>query len=232
MSQTTYEKTTWEAGSTALSAENFNHLEQGVEDAHEMLANIFNAIYPVGSIYMSAELDTPAKVMEKFGGTWVAWGSGRVPVGVDTSQTEFDTVEETGGAKSVTLTAAQSGVPAHSHGLNSHKHTYAKPNANTGSHTLTINEIPSHDHVNGSWNYQSCAVGGTNGGVQRSEITYNSLKTDKTGGGGGHTHTISTTSTDSGAASGSTANNTAANASSAHNNLQPYITCFMYKRTE
>ena len=42
-----------------------------------------------------------------FGGTWVAWGAGRVPVGVDTTDTDFDTVEETGGTKSVTLTAAQ-----------------------------------------------------------------------------------------------------------------------------
>lgn len=59
-----------------------------------------------------------------------------------------------------TLTAAQSGVPAHAHGLNSHKHsvgahahglnshthTYAKPNTPTGSTTLTLNQIPSHSH--------------------------------------------------------------------------------------
>ena len=49
-------------------------------------------IYPVGSIYMSVDSTNPAQI---FGfGTWVAWGAGRVPVGVDTSQTEFDTVEE------------------------------------------------------------------------------------------------------------------------------------------
>ena len=43
-----------------------------------------------------------------FGGTWVAWGSGRVPVGVDTTQTEFKTVEKTGGSKY---------LQKHSHGL-------------------------------------------------------------------------------------------------------------------
>lgn len=32
-------------------------------------------------------------------GTWVAWGSGRVPVGVDTSDTDFDTAEKVGGSK-------------------------------------------------------------------------------------------------------------------------------------
>lgn len=39
-----------------------------------------------------------------FGGTWTSWGIGRVPVGVDTSQTEFKTVEKTGGEKTHTLT--------------------------------------------------------------------------------------------------------------------------------
>lgn len=40
------------------------------------------------------------------GTTWTAWGSGRVPVGVDTSQTEFSTVEKTGGDKTQILRAA------------------------------------------------------------------------------------------------------------------------------
>ncbi len=40
---------------------------------------------------------------------------GNVPVGYDAAQTEFDAIGETGGSKTVTLTSAQSGVPAHSH---------------------------------------------------------------------------------------------------------------------
>lgn len=51
--------------------------------------------YPVGAIYMSVSATNPGTV---FGGTWTAWGSGRFPVGVD-GTTDFDTVEETGGAK-------------------------------------------------------------------------------------------------------------------------------------
>lgn len=53
-------------------------------------------IYPIGSIYLSVNATNPSKY---FGGTWVAWGTGRVPVGVDTTQTEFSTVEKTGGSK-------------------------------------------------------------------------------------------------------------------------------------
>ena len=45
----------------------------------------FSAIYPVGSIYMSANNTSPASL---FGGTWQSWGSGRVPIGVNTSDSE------------------------------------------------------------------------------------------------------------------------------------------------
>lgn len=53
-------------------------------------------IYPVGSIYMSVNPKNPGTW---FGGTWVAWGSGRVPVGINTSDSSFNTVEKTGGSK-------------------------------------------------------------------------------------------------------------------------------------
>jgi microcystin-dependent protein len=43
---------------------------------------------------------------------------GRVPVGLDSSQTEFDVLGETGGLKAVTLTGAQSGTSVHGHGNN------------------------------------------------------------------------------------------------------------------
>lgn len=40
---------------------------------------------------------------------------GKVTVGFNSGETEFDALAETGGAKTVTLTSAQSGVPAHTH---------------------------------------------------------------------------------------------------------------------
>ena len=59
--------------------------------------DILNKVYPVGSIYMSVNSTNPS---ELFGGTWEAWGTGRVPVGINTSDTNFNTVEKTGGYKS------------------------------------------------------------------------------------------------------------------------------------
>lgn len=67
--------------------------------------------YPVGCIYISTVSTDPA---ELFGfGTWAAFGAGRVLVGINTGDADFDTVEETGGAKTHTLTVAE--MPAHAH---------------------------------------------------------------------------------------------------------------------
>lgn len=55
-------------------------------------------VYPVGSVYISVSSTNPGTL---FGGTWSAFGAGRVLVGLDSGDTSFDTVEETGGAKTV-----------------------------------------------------------------------------------------------------------------------------------
>lgn len=68
--------------------------------------------YPVGSVYISVGATSPATL---FGGTWSAFGAGRTLVGIDGTQTEFDTVEETGGEKTHVLTEAE--MPEHTHNL-------------------------------------------------------------------------------------------------------------------
>lgn len=69
--------------------------------------------WPVGSVYIAVDSTSPAT---RFGGgTWSAFGAGRVLVGLDAADTDFDVAEETGGVKTVTLTGAQSGLPQHRH---------------------------------------------------------------------------------------------------------------------
>lgn len=132
-----------------------------------LLSSFLNKTYPVGAIYMSVNTTSPSTL---FGGTWVAWGSGRVPVGVDNSQSEFNTVEETGGEK---------------------------------THTLTTDEMPLHSHAQ----YITANSGGT--GVRR----------DFYADGSGYQQYPQGVNT--GPSGGDLA----------HNNLQPYITCYMWKRT-
>lgn len=69
--------------------------------------------WPVGSIYMSVAATDPGAI---FGGTWARWGKGRVPVSLDEADATWDTPEETGGAKTATLTTAN--LPDHQHSLN------------------------------------------------------------------------------------------------------------------
>lgn len=134
--------------------------------------------YPVGSIFMSATHSTASAVAAALGGgTWQAWGSGRVPVGVDTSDTDFDTAEETGGEK---------------------------------THTLVKNELPK--------------IEGT--------IPHTAYGEPKVSGA--FAYTTGSVSTYEGANS-NTKNNRIYKLSfgnnAAHNNLQPYITVYMWKRT-
>lgn len=123
-------------------------------------------VYPIGSIYMSVANTNPNLL---FGGTWEAWGAGRVPVGIDTTQTEFATVEQKGGER---------------------------------SHKLEVYEMPRHRHNLANYNVNgadlptsSLMIGTTATGWEGSAFTAYE--------GGGQ----------------------------AHNNLQPYITCYMWKRT-
>lgn len=158
-----------------------------------------SAIYPVGSIYMSVNATNPSTY---FGGTWVAWGSGRVPVGINTSDTNFSTVEKTGGSATVTLTASQ--MPSHTHTFTGSSATTSSNGAHT--HTLNLNKT--------AWS----GSGGSRVVVDSTD--YTALTNNKTSSNGAHTHTLT--------AKGSNANT---GGGGSHTNLQPYIVCYMWKRT-
>lgn len=74
------------------------------------IKSFLDAVYPVGSIYMSVKATNPGTL---FGGTWVAIAQGRCLVGVNTSDNDFKTPEKTGGEKTHKLTVAE--MPSHSH---------------------------------------------------------------------------------------------------------------------
>ncbi len=214
------------------------------------LQNFLLKVYPVGSIYISYSATNPQTL---FGGTWETFGKGQTLVGIDTSSTEFKTLGQTGGAKSISYTPAgtigSTGLTVSQ--IPSHSHSYDKVNANTGSHTLTIAEMPSHTHIQNAHShgtYSSCCGGGygdvyANSGtvtlIKNASVTLTTTVTatnQNTGGGGGHTHPISTTSTLTGAAGKGTTSDghthSFTGSAATLNNLQPYITVYMWKRTK
>lgn len=161
----------------------------------DYIQSFIKTMYPVGSIYMSVNNTNPSTY---FGGTWVAWGAGRVPVGVNASDSNFSTVEKTGGASTVTLAASQ--IPSHTHA----KGTLATASAGAHTHNLNLTKT--------TW------AGSSSSRVVVDSTDYTAMTNKATASAGAHTHTIS----------GSTA---ATGGGGAHSNLQPYITCYMWKRT-
>ena len=88
------EKIHVENGKTKLNDDFFNQLQNNIEKAIEDSKKAEN---PVGHIRIETTDTNPADILGF--GTWVLWGQGRVPVGVDTTQTEFNTVEKEIGEK-------------------------------------------------------------------------------------------------------------------------------------
>jgi hypothetical protein len=109
------------------------------------------ALYPVGSIYINAGVTTNPATLLGFG-TWVAFGAGRVMVGLDAGDALFDTLEETGGSKDATLVShthtATVTDPGHSHSYTASFIStpqagltgdgYAAPSVQTGTATTGI----------------------------------------------------------------------------------------------
>ncbi|UDG78651.1 minor tail protein [Microbacterium phage PhunaPhoke] len=183
---------------------------------------MLNAFHPVGSIYMSTVNTNPGLI---FGGTWVSWGAGRVPVGVNSADTDFNASEKTGGAKTHLLTAAESGLPQHTHVQNPHNHTQDAHNHTQNAHTHSAGGsadgfIAHLTAIDGSqsarWNTFASGTGGEVGTYRQPAST---------------TATNNAATATNQAATAVNQNAGPANASAAHNNLQPYVTCYMWKRT-
>lgn len=161
--------------------------------------------YPVGSIYMSVNNTNPGTL---FGGTWEQIQDKFLLAAGSTYSGG-----STGGAASINL--------AHSHTVNSHNHSLP---ANTGSHTLTSSEMPSHHHMTGQ-TYSGWKLSGSGNGPAGLYTGYGLTDaTTDTGGGGGHSHSI-------GGNTGDATPGTNSQLSSSQSILPPYLTVYVWKRT-
>lgn len=187
---------------------------------------IVDLLYPVGSIYVSTLSTNPATLLSH--GTWAAFGAGRVMVGHDAGDADFDTAEGTGGAKTKAISAhAGATVADHS----SHTHDYSQ--VVTHTHATDSQGTHVHDEYN-----NSATTGGLVGwGAQDTSTNTASLTGYDTGSAGAHTHTANAPA--GAVATGTTTGPSAtlahtvgqANAHSDLNVVQPYIVVYMWKRT-
>ena len=142
--------------------------------------------YPVGSIYMSVNNTNPKDL---FGGTWVAWGAGRVPVGFNGSDSNFNSSEKTGGSKTINI--------QHNHGLSNARAAVGRADSSTSTISYTAGGNPHNVYFDREFSYWGGIAGVSKHATDTAKIYGN---------------------TDNG---GSTAASV----------LQPYITCYMWKRT-
>lgn len=176
------------------------------------------AAYPVGSIYMSVNATSPATL---FGGTWERiQGRFLLAATDDGSSGASQAAGRTGGSATVTLTAAQSGLPAHTHAFTNPKipnHVHS----NTHHHTYEYNGDASAE-LSGSNPSGRGAV------VRRKDPSEKTgLSTaDYTGNTGNPTTLPATTDGAVGAVTGG-----AKAASSAHENMPPWLAVYVWKRT-
>ena len=194
--------------------------------------------FPVGAIYMSTTSANPSTFWT--GTTWQAFATGKTIVGIDTSDTDFNSVNKVGGSKEVVLTIPN--LPTHNHtvGDNSHSHT-----ANgVGDHSHTLNDhshyIAPHQHAT-SWGERDKTGYWGNFGASNSYLGSGDTDGDNNmfltspvdqwtngagavgmSGSGAHSHTINATT------HSHTLSNTGSN--TAHSNLQPYIVTYIWKR--
>jgi len=185
--------------------------------------------WPIGSVFISVVSTNPATLLGF--GTWSAFGAGRVMVGLDSGDTDFDTVEETGGAKTVTLTAAQSGLPQHTHTQNSHNHTQDAHTHTQNAHTHTQD---AHSHVitsqtattGGATSYEHGTLDTSSAEAEATETTATTVATNQNA-----TATNQNATATNQAATATNQDAGPTGASAAHANVQPYIVAFFWKRT-
>ena len=193
-------------GGRVAQATNADNVLVSTDTYKPLVDALLELIYPVGSIYMTVDEDSdPAAFL---GGTWERWGQGCVPVGVsaNANDSDFGKVEQQGGERKHQLITSE--MPAHDH-----RGTY------TETHHYTINipgsgdsfiEMPSGtDAVKVQYEQTQSASLVRNG----SRPVGNQLDID-------YTEKVS-------ALYGVPSQG----GNAAHNNLQPYITCYMWKRT-
>lgn len=189
------------------------------------LSAMADSVYPVGSIYMNVSNVDPAAL---FGGTWERI-QGKFLLGASSGHA----AGSSGGAESVTLTAAQlpahtHSIPAHTHSVPNHQHTVP-----AHTHTATTASAGSHSHRVA---HSKLAGSGTARWAAQSSSSGNSYASSSEGA---HTHKVtvnskdafSTTSSGScttGSTSGTSGSTGSGNAVSI---MPPFLAVYIWKRT-
>lgn len=207
------------AGSVNTAVNTANNAANTAQQVKVEMDAVTNKLWPVDSIYISVKNVNPGTF---FGGSWVPFATGKTIVGVDTGQGEFNAVEKSGGHKE---------LQSHAHGMNNHVHSLNNHTHTVPNHVHTMQGAGNHYHYLGI-NKDAVQKGTSYNKPNNFESGSTSYKSNTTGN---HTHTMNSSGTcTTGGNSGNTggnSGNTTSTGGGDSGNLQPYITVYMWKRT-
>lgn len=168
----------------------------------DIMMRLFERDYAPGTIIQTTREGNPA-TWDDWHGTWVAWGEGQVPVGVATSGT-FNTLEKTGGSETSQADSSGTGT--------------------SGGTAITEAQMPLHYHpmkdpystqlYNSSF-YDQGVADDSFGLKFSTTLGYTAKLATLTGAGGNQPHSHITPN----------------HQHTPQSTLQPYITCYFWKRT-
>lgn len=192
---------------------------------------IIDVVYPVGSIYISKDSTNPGTLWP--GTTWAREAEGRCIIGIGTGYT---TVGATGGSSTVTLDTTQ--IPSHTHtftgkamGNHNHGASFSNGWADTQGYHYhganlgygSANRVALWSVVNSGDRFRLDL--GSSTGASGYPITNLS-------GDGNHNHNVSGTVTvNNGSAGTPSGTNSSTGGGGSHNNMQPYIVMYIWRRT-
>lgn len=194
--------------------------------------------FPVGAVFISVVSTDPATLLGY--GTWLAFGAGRVLVGLDSGDTDFDTVEETGGAKTKSI-SAHAGTAVADHAAHTHGVTSNVAVGDHASHTHTYTEVPNHVHVENAptsasggavlFAIDTNASGSSASGLNTANPTGGVATGTTNGPNATLTHSVTNNAVTSGNPSATLTHSvTQPSDHSDVNVVQPYIVVYMWKR--
>ena len=194
-----------------------NLTEKGQRVSAFTAVSVIETIYPVGALYISTLSTNPATLLGF--GTWTTFGAGKVLVSLDSGDTDFDVVEETGGAKTVASVGTNANESSHTHTGAAHTH----PLSDDGYAFIRMTSTAAAGAIVGrrvtvsSWTdeFETDTADASSSSSSRTTATPLGGATDSTtpgagGAGSAHTHTFTGT---------------------ASSVVQPYTVVYMFKRT-